>query len=106
MLTRLNMLFIGGSSFLLVMEIISPFFGWWHGISLLATIMLNLTGTRVLHFYSTRMVNSLWLGTNGSQVEIEFMNAFFSEKTETFDIRSFGYLQPSRVYNVDNFRYQ
>ena len=74
------------------------------------------------------MVNSLWLATNGSQVEIEFMNAFFvsnsiivvshvlilliisfvsqSEKTETLDIRSFGYLQPSRVYNVDNFRYQ
>lgn len=72
--------FIAGSSFLLVMEIISPFFGWWHGISLLATILLNLLGTRALHYYSTRMVNGIWLHRNGQLVDIEFMNAFFTEK--------------------------
>lgn len=52
-------------------------FGWWHGISLLATILLNLLGTRMLHYYSTRMVNSVWLHRNGQLVDIEFMNAFF-----------------------------
>ena len=89
--------FIATSSFLLVMEIVSPckylskldnlinsslfaffsVFGWWHGISLLATIMLNLTGTRMLHYYSTRMVNTIWLHRNGHFVDIEFLNAFF-----------------------------
>ena len=54
-------LFISCGSFLLVMEIISPFFGWWHGISLLTSVMLSLTGTRMLHYYSTRMINSIWL---------------------------------------------
>ena len=34
------------------------------------------------------------------------MNAFFAEKTETYQIRGFGYLEPSRVWNVDTFTYQ
>ena len=76
-MTRINVLFISCNAFLLVMEIISPFFGWWHGISLLASMLLSLTGTRMLHYYSTRMVNSIWLHRNGQQVEVEFMNAFF-----------------------------
>ena len=34
------------------------------------------------------------------------MNAFFAEKTETYAIQGFGYLEPSRVWNVDTFTYQ
>ena len=66
---------------LLILELVSPFFGYWHGVSLLATVLLNLLGSRMLHFYSTRMVNNMWLLRDGKTVEIEFMNAFFLQKT-------------------------
>ena len=99
-LTRINMAFIVGNSALLILEITSPFFGYWHGISLLSTVLINLSGSRMLHYYSTRMVNSMWLLKDGHTVEIEFLNAFFMPKTEQFHIRNLGYLQPSRVVNV------
>ena len=44
---------------------------------MLATILLNLTGSRMLNYYSTRMVSSMWLLKDGKRVEIQFMNAFF-----------------------------
>jgi len=100
------MLFIGGNSALLVLELVSPFFGYWHGVSLLATVLLNLLGSRMLHYYSTRMVNNMWLLRDGKTVEIEFMNAFFLPKSMSCTIRNFGYLAPSRVYNVSVFTYQ
>lgn len=105
-LTRLNMLFIGGNSFLLILELTSPFFGYWHGMSLLVTVMLNFLGARMLNYYSSRMVNGMWLLRDGKRVEIEFMNAFFLPRVDNFAVRNFGYLQPSRVYNVDLFTYQ
>ena len=105
-LTRINMVFIGGNTMLLILELTSPFFGYWHGVSLLATVLLNLLGSRMLHYYSTRMINSMWLLRDGKTVEVEFMNAFFLAKRERFTIRNFGYLAPSRVYNVSAFTYQ
>lgn len=71
------MMFIAGNTFLLILEVTSPFFGYWHGMSLLTTVMINLLGSRMLHHYSTRMVNNMWLLRDGKTIEIEFMNAFF-----------------------------
>ena len=74
---------------LLILELVSPFFGYWHGVSLLATVLLNLLGSRMLHYYSTRMVNNMWLLRDGKTVEIEFMNAFFLPKSTRCTIRNF-----------------
>lgn len=104
-LTRINMVFIGGNTMLLILELTSPFFGYWHGMSLLATVLLNLLGSRMLHYYSTRMINNLWLLRDGKTVEVEFMSAFFLAKRQRCTIRNFGYLAPSRVYNVSVFTY-
>ena len=52
-------------------------FGYWHGMSLMVTVMLNFLGSRMLHYYSTRTINNLWLLKDGRHVEVEFMNAFF-----------------------------
>ena len=67
---------------------------------------MNLLGTRVLHYYSTRMVNSIWLQRSGQEIQIEFMNAFFAEKTGDYEVQNFGYLKPSRLYNVDTFSHK
>lgn len=99
------MVFIAGNTFLLVLEITSPFFGYWHGISLLTTVLLNLLGSRMLHYYSTRMINNMWVLQGGKHVEVEFMNAFFMPVTRRFSIRNLGYLAPSRVFNVNHFTY-
>ena len=83
-ITRLNVLFIVCNGALLVAEITSPckyfcltdnftfliVFGYWHGVSLLATILLNLLGSRMLNYYSSRMVNSMWLLRDGKTVEM------------------------------------
>lgn len=55
----------------------------------------------MLHYYSTRMINNIWLLEDGKHVEIEFMDAFFVNKTEKFRILNFGSLEPSRLLNVD-----
>ena len=60
----------------------------------------------MLHFYSTRMVNNLWLLDDGSNVEVEFMNAFGLPKTEKMRIINFGYRQESRLLNVDAVKYK
>ena len=80
-LTRVNMFFIASNSVLFVLELTSPFFGYWHGVSLLSTVLLSLLGSRMLHYYSTRMINNIWIFKDGRNVEIEFMNAFFLQKT-------------------------
>ena len=85
------MFFIAGNTVLLILELTSPFFGYWHGLSLLATVLLNLLGSRMLNYYSTRMINSVWLLRDGKHVEVEFMNAFFLPTTKQFAIRNFGY---------------
>jgi len=99
------MIFIAGNTFLLILEVTSPFFGYWHGMSLLTTVMLNLLGSRMLNHYSSRMVNNMWLLRDGKHVEVELMNAFFLPQTKQFAIRNFGYYEPSRVYNVNLFTY-
>ena len=71
------MFFIAGNSLLLILEVTSPFFGYWHGMSLLATVLFNILGARMLNYYSSRMINNMWLTRDGKTVEVEFMNAFF-----------------------------
>lgn len=105
LLTRANVFFITGNSILLIMEVVSPFFGYWHGVSMLATVLASLTSARVLHHYSNRMVHNMWLLKDGNMVEVEFFSAFLMPKTDKFQIKNFGYLQPSRLYNVDTFTY-
>lgn len=75
-LTRINVLFLGGNSVLLALELINPFFGYWHGVSQSLIVIFSLTGARMLHHYSTRMVNDIWLLEDGKHIEIEFMNAW------------------------------
>lgn len=99
-LTRTNMFFVISNSALLVLEVCSPFFGYWHGISLFSTVLLAMTGSRMLQYYSSRMVNNMWLLKDGKTIEVEFMNAFFLQKTKRYTIRNLGYLEPSRVLNV------
>ena len=102
----MNVFFIGGNSILLAAEVMSPLFGYWHGISEAMLIGMSLIGSYALNYYSTRMVNDLWLFDDGKTVEIEFMNAFFPPKRETYRIINFGYLQESRLYKVDTATYQ
>ena len=45
----------------------------------------------MLQYYSTRMVNNMWLNKDGKYVDIEFMNAFGLPKTEKMRIMNFGY---------------
>ena len=54
----------------------------------------------MLHHYSTKMVNNIWLMKDGKHVEVEFMSAFMLPATKKMTIRDFGYLQESRLYNV------
>ncbi len=104
-LTRTNMFFVMSNSALLVLEVCSPFFGYWHGVSLLTTVLLALSGSRMLQYYSSRMVNNMWLMKDGKTVEIEFMNAFFLQKTRRFQIKNLGYYEASRLLNVNVFKY-
>jgi hypothetical protein len=99
-LTRINIFFIGGNSTLLALEILNPFFGFWHGLSQSLIVLFSLIGSRMLHHYSSRMVSDMWLLEDGKNVHIDFMNAFFNPKSETMRILNFGYLQDSRILNV------
>ena len=47
------------------------------------------------------MINNIWILEDGRSVEVEFMDAFFVNKTKTFRILNFGSLEPSRLLNVD-----
>ena len=48
----------------------------------------------------------MWLSRDGKKVDIEFMNAFKLSETRTYSIRDFGYMQPSRLFNVDTFTHK
>ena len=105
-LTRLDMVFLCGNSMLLALEMMNPFFGYWHGVSESLIIGFSLIGARMLHYYSTRMINNMWLLPDGKRVEVEFMSAFMMPKTETLNILNFGYLEESRLLNVKVATYQ
>ena len=105
-LTRANVICVGWASLLLGFEIVNPFFGWWHGLSNSFMVIVGLIGSRMLHHYSTRMVNNLWILQDGKHIEVQFMNAFFLPKTEKFRIMNFGYLQESRLNNTMVSTYQ
>ena len=102
----MNVFFIGGNSILLAMEVMSPLFGYWHGISESLMIGMSLIGSYALNYYSSRMINDVWLMEDGTTVEIAFMNAFFIPKTQKYRIINFGYLKESRLYKVETATYQ
>jgi len=85
---------------LLALEMSSPFFGWWHGFSLCLGIGTSFLYGGLLHYYSTRVIRNIYLKSDGETVRIEFYNAFFASKEETYKIQDLGYLEPSRVYNL------
>ena len=102
-LTRINMFFVVGNSMLLIAEVMNPFFGYYHSLSLVVTVMASLIGSRMLDYYSTKMVSNIWLHRDGRTIEVDFMNAFFLPKSGKFMIRNFGNYQPSRLWNINCF---
>ena len=60
-LTRANVVCVGWASMLLGFELLNPFFGWWHGLSNSFMVIMGLGSSRMLHHYSTRMVNDMWI---------------------------------------------
>ena len=40
-------------------------FGYWHGFSLGASLAFSFIGTFMLHYYSTKMVNDVYLLPDG-----------------------------------------
>ena len=105
-LVRLNVLFICGSAILLVLEITSPYFGWWHGFYLACSLGFSFIGSGMLHRYSSRMIENLTVRKGGTHIDVKFMNAFFTAKSETLRIQDIGYCEPSRLYNVHYATYQ
>ena len=91
---------------MLALEFISPFFGWWHGFSLSIGLILSIGYGVILQYYSSKMVNSIHLSSDGKHAHVEFLNAFWMPKQKTLTIRELGYFAPSRIYNVDLAKYQ
>ncbi|CDW75092.1 UNKNOWN [Stylonychia lemnae] len=105
-LTRLNMIFIAGNSLLLLLEVLSPFFGYWHGVSLSMTLLFSFIGTYMIQYYSTRLIHDIYIIKDGKFCEVTYYNALWIPKTEKLRIVNFGYFNPSRLYNVDMATYQ
>ncbi|TNV71922.1 hypothetical protein FGO68_gene17578 [Halteria grandinella] len=99
------MVFIAGNSILLLLEIVSPFFGYWHGVSMGMTLFFSFMGGMMLNSYSTKMIQDIWLMPDGRHIEVTFFNAFWIPKTEKLRIVNLGYLAPSRLYNVESASY-
>lgn len=85
---------------LFALELINPFFGWWHGFSLLMGVGVSVVYGGGLQYYSTRMANNIFIKRGGKEMRIEFLNAFWMPKTMNLKIIDNGYFEPSRLYNV------
>ena len=48
-LTRMDIFFILGNGSLLALEMMSPFFGYWHAVSEALIVIFSLTGARFLN---------------------------------------------------------
>ena len=105
-LTRLDILFLCGNSTLLSLEMMNPFFGYWHGVSEAMIVIFSLAGARALHHYSVRMIHNIWLLPDNKSVEVEFFGAFTMPKSEVMQIKNFGHVQESRFHNVQSVTYQ
>jgi hypothetical protein len=70
-------LFLCTNALLLVMEVTSPYFGWWHAFSLMSSMSFSFIGMGMLHFYSTRMIETVHLRQGGTHIDVNFLNAFF-----------------------------
>jgi len=86
------MLFTVGNSVLLLLEMTSPFFGWWHSFSLCASLFFTGSSSAMLQYYSKRMAENIYLLESGKMIEIEFFNAFLENKKALFHINELGYL--------------
>mmetsp|Transcript_18687 Transcript_18687/g.16552 ORF Transcript_18687/g.16552 Transcript_18687/m.16552 type:complete len:133 (+) Transcript_18687:21-419(+) len=61
LLSRINVAFLCGNSILLALELASPFFGYWHGVSLCLGIGASFMYGGMLHYYSTRIIKNIYL---------------------------------------------
>jgi len=104
-LTRMDIFFILGNGSLLALELMSPFFGYWHAVSEALIVIFSMTGARFLHYYSTRMVHNLYLLPDGKQIEVEYFSAFGKPKKERMRIINFGYMEESRFLNLKKVSY-
>ena len=52
-------------------------FGYWHGVSLASSLGFSFIGTWMLHYYSRRMVNDIYMLKDGKHIEVTYMNAFW-----------------------------
>ncbi|CAI2381021.1 unnamed protein product [Moneuplotes crassus] len=100
LLSRINVGFLCGNSVLLALELASPFFGYWHGVSLCLGISASFLYGGMLHYYSTRIIKNIYLKNDGEHVRVTYFNAFFMQKEKTMKIVDMGYLEPSRIYNL------
>lgn len=105
-LVRLNVLGICSQAFMLVTELTSPFFGWWHAFAAASGCGFSLLGSGMLHFYSTRMIETMHLLKGGEYIEVTYLNAFLPPRTEKLRIKDIGYNEPSRLVNVDYATYR
>lgn len=80
-------------------------FGFWHSLSEGLIILGSFIGSGFLNYYSTRMINDIWIYGDGKHIEVAFMNAFFLPKAEKMRILNFGYKQESRIHNLDCVTY-
>ena len=99
-LSRINVGFLCGNSILLALELASPFFGYWHGVSLCLGIGASFLYGGMLHFYSTKIIKNIYLKNDGETIRIKYFNAFFKSKEVTCKIVDLGYLEPSRIYHL------
>ena len=78
------------------------------------TLFFSFMGSYMLHHYSTRMIQDIYLLPDGRTIEVSFFNAFWVSssadnfwlflqipKTEKLRISNLGYFQASRLYNVE-----
>lgn len=77
----LAILLVTSNSTLLALELTTPFFGWWHGMSLIAGIGSSVLFGAGLHVYSQKFVHEIFLKKDGKTIWVDYLNAFFRPKS-------------------------
>lgn len=52
-------------------------FGYWHGVSMSMSLGFSLLGTYAINYYSTRMIEDIYVLKDGDWIEVKFHNAFW-----------------------------
>lgn len=91
----MSVLFFTGNAALLTFEIINPYFGWWHAFSLCTAMGASVVYGYILQYYSSRMVQDIFIKSSGKEYRVKFLNAFLKPREATFKILDNGHLSPS-----------